>query len=342
MSTRALALAHELRDRIRRCTELTVTIAVGEPVTDAAKAAISAQCIADRKLLLGSGDGDRVIAGGGSEGVPCSPGGWVDAACGGREAVSRGPVGRVDAACGGSEAVRGNRIGRVDAACGGREAVPRGPVGRVDAALAACIRRGDRRGAVEVLTRWVDRCAAQPGMTPEVLRHWLIAALLGATEAAGARRLADGSVDWAGVPLTDMFEVAEIHERSYLRLWLEGLMSRLIAGRSNPGDPLELAIAHINQHFDDPDLRLETVAAAISVSPYYISHLFRRQRGETFLRYLTGCRLAHARALLTRTTLPVEQIAGRSGYASAKRFRIVFKRHLGCPPAEYRRRSLLR
>ncbi len=287
LTRQATGLAHEIRDRIRRGTELTVTVAIGVPAA-VHQAKRAAARTAARKLLLGAGD--RVILPAGDTG----------------EGPRRPSV----------------------------------PAVRVEAALAASLRRGDRRAAVEVLVRWVDRCAAQPGATPEALRHWLIAALLSAAEATGAHRLADGSVDWSGVPLADMFEVAEIHERSYLRLWLEGLMSRLARDQPMPGDPLDLVITYIDRHFDDPGLSLESVATAVSVSPFYISHLFRRRRGETFLRYVTGCRLAHARALLTGTSLPIEQIAGRSGYTSAKRFRIVFKRHLGCPPAEYRRRSL--
>lgn len=279
---RAVALAHDVRDRIRCRTELTATIGVGSPVGGherQARARHAATQIVARKLILG---GDRVI-------LP-------------------------------------------DVKAAGEST---GPAVRVDATLARCLRRRDRLAAVDVLIRWVDRCAAQPDATPEALRNWLLAVLLGAAESAGVPRHADGSVDWTGMPLVDLFEIAEIHERSYLRLWLENLMSRLIPDTTS--GPLERVIAHINQNFGDPGLRLESVAEAVSISPYYISHLFRRQRGETFLKYLTGCRLAQARALLTGTTLPVGQIAGRIGYTSTKRFRIVFKRHLGCPPAEYRR-----
>ncbi|MEV6964312.1 helix-turn-helix transcriptional regulator [Hamadaea sp. NPDC051192] len=287
LARQAADLAHQIRDRIRRGTELTATVALSQPVL-AHQAQQAAARTAARKLL--SDTGDRVIP----------------------------PA---------------------------REATPGGepsaqPSARVETALAACLRRGDRRAAVEVLVRWVGRTAAQPGATPQSLRHGLIAALLSASEATGAQRLADGSVDWSAVPLTDLFELAEIHERSYLRLWLEALIARLIGDPAAPGDPLELALAHINRHFGDPTLSLDSVGGAVAVSPFYISHLFRRRRGETFRHYLTGCRLAHARALLASTRLPIEQIAARSGYSSAKRFRIVFKRHLGCAPAEYRRQRL--
>ncbi|MCP2329455.1 AraC-like DNA-binding protein [Hamadaea flava] len=294
LARQAADLAHEIRDRIRRGTELTATVVIGRPapVHQARRAATRT---ADRKLLADGGD--RVI-------LPSD-----------------------DARPGGVPSAR-------------PPAKPDRPPARVETTLSACLRRGDRRAAVEVLIHWVGRAAAQPGATPQSLRHGLIAALLSAAEATGAQRLADGSVDWSSVPLTELFELADIHERSYLRLWLDNLIARLIGDHAGPGDPLELAITHIQQHFGDPALSLDSVAGAVAVSPFYISHLFRRRRGETFRHYLTGCRLAYARALLTGTGLPIEQIAARSGYTSAKRFRIVFKRHLGCPPAHYRRQRL--
>ncbi|GAA3310211.1 hypothetical protein GCM10020219_015450 [Nonomuraea dietziae] len=82
------------------------------------------------------------------------------------------------------------------------------------------------------------------------------------------------------------------------------------------------------------------MAEAVCASPFYISHLFAEERRTTFLRHLTGLRLRHARRLLTTTALPVDVIAARTGYPSAKALRGAFRRHVGCSPTEYRRAGL--
>lgn len=107
-----------------------------------------------------------------------------------------------------------------------------------------------------------------------------------------------------------------------------------------PGAPgkqvLSLVERYIEEHYVQ-DLRLTSVAGAVSVSPYYISHLFRRERGTTFLKHLTAVRLAHAERYLLETDLPVEKIAEHVGYPNPKRFRVVFKRTFDTTPSQYRR-----
>ncbi|HEX4813098.1 MAG TPA: AraC family transcriptional regulator [Nonomuraea sp.] len=216
------------------------------------------------------------------------------------------------------------------------------PPYRIEAALARRVQAGDRVGAADLICAWLDRCARTPGVEPQDLRNWLVGQLLFVVDTAGTARLADGSTDWveacARLPIDDVIAVAAIHERSYLRIWLHDALRRLV-----PEPPertvLALAESYLAEHFTDPGLRLTTVAAAISASPYYISHLFAQERGTTFLRHLTGLRLRHARHLLAGTALPIDAVAVRSGYLTGKALREVFKRHLGCTPTAYRRAS---
>jgi AraC-like DNA-binding protein len=95
---------------------------------------------------------------------------------------------------------------------------------------------------------------------------------------------------------------------------------------------------HILAHYAEP-LQLDDLAHAVYLSPYYISRLFQRELGTTFLKYLTGVRMRHAREMLVSTPLPVDLVAHRVGYASARRFRTIFRRHHGCTPTDFRRRG---
>ena len=221
---------------------------------------------------------------------------------------------------------------------------------RIEQELARAIRDSDVQQALQVLSGWIDRIAAAEAATPDVLRRWVTAEIMYALDVSGRRRLADGSVDWfdafSRLSLEELMEMSAIHDRSYLLLWLQRLLDRIVdvntttsAGRH----VLALVEKYIDEHFAD-DLRLSTLAAEVYVSPYYISHLFQRERGTTFLKYLTGVRMQRARELLADTDVPVEAVSARVGYGSSKRFRTLFKRTFKVSPSEYRnqhqRRSL--
>lgn len=215
---------------------------------------------------------------------------------------------------------------------------------RVEAELARAIRNGDVAGALEVLSSWIDRVAATEGVTPDVLRRWVLAEVMYALDVSGQRRLPDGSADWfeafSRLSLDEIMHLSGVHDRSYLMLWLERLLDRIVdvkAPTSAGRHVLAVVEDYIQQHYDE-DIKLVTVATEVFVSPYYISHLFQRERSTTFLKYLTGVRMQHARTLLARTDSPVEVISRQVGYSSPKRFRALFKGSFDVTPTDYRRR----
>ncbi|MEU0563806.1 AraC family transcriptional regulator [Nonomuraea sp. NPDC005983] len=214
------------------------------------------------------------------------------------------------------------------------------PPVRIEQELTRRVRAGDRNGAAGLLAGWVDRCARERDVDPQTLRNWLIGELLFVVDVANRARLADGSTDWveacARLPIEDIITVGDIHERSYLHIWLRETLGRLMPPPARR-DVLALAEAYLADHYADPGLRLATVAEAVSASPFYISHLFAEERRTTFLRHLTGLRLRHARRLLATSALPIDVVAAHTGYPSAKALRGAFRRHVGCSPTEYRR-----
>lgn len=199
---------------------------------------------------------------------------------------------------------------------------------------------GHTDAALALLKRSVDQLA-RSGITPEELRRWSIATALHAIDLTSSRRLADGSVNWMDSLALDcevLLEIADIRDRSHLLAWLERLLARTVEPKTPGQRSLHRVQAFIKDHYVD-DLRLQTVARAVHLSPYYISHLFRRELDMTFVTYLTAIRMRQARYLLVHTELPVELIAGRVGYSTPERFRRAFKRVLGVTPREYRDRE---
>ena len=55
------------------------------------------------------------------------------------------------------------------------------------------------------------------------------------------------------------------------------------------------------------------------------------------MAYVTGWRMALAKAFLRRDGITVAEAAGRVGYSSASTFSVAFTRHVGTPPALYAR-----
>ncbi len=96
------------------------------------------------------------------------------------------------------------------------------------------------------------------------------------------------------------------------------------------------ARAYIEQHAGDVDLSLTTVAAHVNVSPSHFSAIFSRETGETFKEFLTRIRMERAQGLLRSTSLPIVEIAQRSGYSDPHYFSAAFKRVTGMPPRDYR------
>lgn len=92
----------------------------------------------------------------------------------------------------------------------------------------------------------------------------------------------------------------------------------------------------INQWLDRP-ISLDELAAAIEVSPYYLSRVFSQESGFTLSSYVTRRRMEKAQQLLSRTDQPIKQIAYAVGYRDSHYFSRVFRSHFHVAPSAYRR-----
>lgn len=93
---------------------------------------------------------------------------------------------------------------------------------------------------------------------------------------------------------------------------------------------------YIDVHYME-DLSLEQVAEAVSANPSYLSYIFRKETGITFLQYLTNVRLQAACRLLTEQPgLSLEDVASRVGYHSASYFHKIFRSRFGVSPRQWK------
>ena len=102
-------------------------------------------------------------------------------------------------------------------------------------------------------------------------------------------------------------------------------------------DVLRQAAVYVGANFTREGLNLEQVAAAVELSPNYLSALFRREMGCTFVEYVTRKRMAKARELLEQGNLRAGEIARAVGYRDPRYFSSLFKKTQGMTPMEYRK-----
>lgn len=86
------------------------------------------------------------------------------------------------------------------------------------------------------------------------------------------------------------------------------------------------------------ELTIQALADDVYMSPNHLSHLFKKETGETINETITRVRLRHAAELLRRSALPVRHIAEAVGYKDTHYFAKLFKRTVGLTPKAYRNR----
>ncbi|MEA1651335.1 AraC family transcriptional regulator [Nitrospirillum sp. BR 11164] len=82
---------------------------------------------------------------------------------------------------------------------------------------------------------------------------------------------------------------------------------------------------------------LREIATALGLSPGYFLQAFRQSVGETPHRWLTACRLEHAKRLLAELAMPLVEIAMVCGFSDQSHLTRVFTQHVGKPPGAWRR-----
>ena len=68
----------------------------------------------------------------------------------------------------------------------------------------------------------------------------------------------------------------------------------------------------------------------------YLSQLFKKEAGVTFVHYVTQKRLDDAKVLLLTTKKPLTDIALEVGFNDTFHFIKTFKKFVGMPPGQYR------
>lgn len=117
-----------------------------------------------------------------------------------------------------------------------------------------------------------------------------------------------------------------------------GDQSLLAQPKRDQRDMVAQVIAFIEQNYPC-DISITQIADRLQVTPNYLSALFHKKTGNTFIKYLTRIRLLRAKELLADPDMRVQQVAELVGYNSARHFTKLFTSFFGYYPSERHRNS---
>lgn len=113
------------------------------------------------------------------------------------------------------------------------------------------------------------------------------------------------------------------------------------AGQPAPADQEESYICervkqYIDAHYAEP-LTLQSISEAVRISPYYLSHVFKRETGYSPMQYVNHRRLGEAQTLLVMTREQVTEIALKTGFDTPNNFYKMFMKQVGMSPSRFRK-----
>ena len=123
--------------------------------------------------------------------------------------------------------------------------------------------------------------------------------------------------------------------------WSERLVEGLQAvgrrsRRDNAQRLLDQADAYMQRHLSDKDLTMQSVCDEQGMSVSYLSQLFKKHMGTTFVKHLTSLRMERAKEHLSLYGSPIIEVAEACGYRDVYYFSHCFRKYVGLPPKRYR------
>ncbi len=102
------------------------------------------------------------------------------------------------------------------------------------------------------------------------------------------------------------------------------------------GNPIiEKAQEYIKEHIAE-NLSLDDTAQAVNVSSFYLSKLFKEERGENYITFITDMRMQKARELLRNPRASIKEVSISVGYNDQNYFSRIFRSKFGMTPTEFR------
>ena len=158
----------------------------------------------------------------------------------------------------------------------------------------------------------------------------------------------DGAVQFLCAEIYKSYMKTGMADAGLLNIYLEAVLwhmkKGLILGTGqasrNDEDMVDEAIKFINVNITNARLSVEMIARKLNVSEEHFSRMFKKKIGLPPVKYINEVKIAEAKRMLAKTSIPIKEIAGRLYYSDQFYFSQQFKRITGYSPSEYRDSAL--
>lgn len=89
------------------------------------------------------------------------------------------------------------------------------------------------------------------------------------------------------------------------------------------------------------EISLGYVADKVHLAPAYVSYIFKKETGQTLIKYITEIRMEKARLLLSEENWKIVQVAKACGYENQSYFNRAFKNYFGVTPSQFKEGSAI-
>ncbi len=202
------------------------------------------------------------------------------------------------------------------------------------------VRLGDKEGAREVLNEILGKILFKNAGQTELIRARILELAVVLSRAA-----VEGKAELEmilGLNFEYIQELGKIKSIEELCIWIVKVLDRFTESVYENRNIKNVDIIRKTREFIRTNykkkIKLIDISKAIYLSPYYLSHIFKKETGSTLLEYLTKVRIEEAKYLLENTQWNTTRIAFQVGYSDQSYFCKVFKKLEGISPSNYRKR----
>ena len=202
------------------------------------------------------------------------------------------------------------------------------------------VRLGDKEGAKEVLNEILGKILFKNAGQTELIRARLLELAVVLSRAA-----VEGTADLEmilGLNFEYIQELGKIKSIEELCIWVVKVLDRFTESVYENRNIKNVDIIRKTREFIRTNykkkIKLVDISKAVNLSPYYLSHIFKRETGITLMEYLAKVRIEEAKRLLESTQWTTTRISFEVGYSDQSYFCKVFKKNEGISPYGYKKR----
>ena len=101
-------------------------------------------------------------------------------------------------------------------------------------------------------------------------------------------------------------------------------------------EKIKLVLKYIDQNYMN-EITLEKLASIAGYSKFHFSRIFKQYNSMSYIQYINLRRTRAAEMLLLDPSIPITEVAMRSGFSSLSTFNRIFKEIKHCTPSNYQR-----